>query len=103
VGWLLKSGRMRKHVNSCGGVKLWVLWDVSVRFITPLMLIVVVGSAIIQEFQGCYEGYPVKSLVIFGGGILFVSRLGSFVLSHFSWPKEKLVQEHEPEDEVLLT
>ena len=103
VGWLLRAGRMRQHVNRCGGLRLWPVWDVAVRVVTPVMLIVIVGSAIFQEFQGCYEGYPVKALLFFGGGILFASRLASFVLSHFPWNPPKLLHEHVPEEEQLLT
>ncbi len=103
VGWLLRAGRMRKHVNACGNVRLWPVWDVAVRVVTPFMLIVIVGSAIFQEFQGCYEGYPVKALLFFGGGILFASRLASFILSHFPWNPPKLLHEHVPEEEQLLT
>ncbi|MBT3194416.1 MAG: sodium-dependent transporter [Verrucomicrobia bacterium] len=103
VGWLLRAGRMRQHVNGCGGRRLWPVWDVAVRVITPVMLIIVVGGAIFQEFQGCYEGYPVKALLLFGGGILFASRLGSFVLSHFPWVPPRLLHKHEPDEEQLLT
>lgn len=103
VGWLLKSGRMRAHVNSCGGRRLWPIWDVTVRVITPVMLVVVLGSAIFQEFRGCYEGYPIAAILLFGGGTLFASRLASFVLSHFPWSEAKLQHEHAPEEETLLT
>jgi NSS family neurotransmitter:Na+ symporter len=103
VGWLLKARVMRKHVNACGTIKLLPLWDVLVRVVTPLMLLVVLGSALYQEFQAPYEGYPVTALLIFGGGILFGGRLLSFVLSHFPWGKEKLQSHHTPEQEKLLT
>ena len=103
VGWLLKASRMRKHVNSCGGLRLWFVWDLAVKYITPAMLAIIVGSAVIQEFSECYEGYPVKSLVLIGGGVLIGSRLISFALSHFPWIPEKLLHEHTPDEETLLT
>ena len=103
VGWLLKASRMRKHVNSCGGLRLWTVWDLTIKFVTPAMLAIIVGSAVIQEFSECYEGYPIKALVLIGGGVLIGSRLISFVLSHFPWIPEKLLHEHAPEDETLLT
>ncbi|MBL7114917.1 MAG: sodium-dependent transporter [Kiritimatiellae bacterium] len=103
VGWLLKAQVMRKHVNTCGTIRLLPLWDVLVRVVTPLMLLVVLGSALYQEFQGAYEGYPVVALLIFGGGVLLGGRLLSFVLSHFEWRKEKLRSHHTPDQEKLLT
>jgi len=103
VGWLMKAGKMRAHVNFWAGVRLWPLWDVAVRVITPVMLIVIVASAVFQDFREAYEGYPVMALVFIGGGVLVGSRLVSFSLSHFSWSPEKFEYEHEPSDEKLLT
>ena len=103
VGWVFKSARMRKHVNECGGRRLWPLWDVAVRWVTPIMLIIILGSAIYQEFQGCYEGYSVKALVCFGGGILLASLIIALVLSRFPWHPEKLRHDHKPDEETLLT
>jgi NSS family neurotransmitter:Na+ symporter len=94
---------MRKHVNESGGRRLWPLWDVAVRWVTPIMLIIILGSAIFQEFQGCYEGYSVKALVCFGGGILLVSLVIALVLSRFPWHPEKLQHDHKPDEETLLT
>jgi NSS family neurotransmitter:Na+ symporter len=103
VGWILKSQKMRQHVNASGGLRLWPLWDVAVRFVTPFILLIVLGSALYQEFQGAYEGYSVHALLFFGGGTLLSSRVLSFVLSHFPWRPEKLERVHEPDDEQLLT
>jgi NSS family neurotransmitter:Na+ symporter len=103
VGWLLRSQVMRRHVNACGGLKLWPVWDLAIRFFTPAMLLFVIGSALHAEFQECYEGYPVQALLLIGGGILLVTRLISFVMSHFSWEPGKLELHHEPDQENLLT
>ena len=103
VGWLLKSQVMRRHVNGCGGVSLPVFWDIVVRFVTPVMLGIVLVSALYQEFRTPYEGYPVSALLLIGGGVLFGSRVLSFVLSHFPWRPGSLEKRHEPEDDTLLT
>jgi neurotransmitter:Na+ symporter, NSS family len=103
VGWILKSARMRTHVNAEGGGGLPWLWDVAVRFVTPGMLVVIVGIALVQEFRGPYGGQPVAALMLFGGGILLASGIGAFVLSRFPWQPDKLLHDHEPEEETLLT
>lgn len=103
VGWLLKSQVMRRHVNNSGGVRLPVLWDVCIRFITPTVLLIMLGGALLGEFSEAYSGYPVKAILLFGGGILFTTRLLSFILSHVPWKPEKLKTKHHPEDESLLT
>ncbi|MDF7823362.1 sodium-dependent transporter [Pontiellaceae bacterium B12227] len=103
IGWVLKSGVMRKHVNSVSNVKLSVVWDIAIRFVTPIMLIVIVGGALLNEFSDRYEGYSVKALLFIGGGILFATRLVSFILSHFKWDPKRLAEKHhEPEEDDLL-
>jgi NSS family neurotransmitter:Na+ symporter len=103
VGWLFKSARMRAHINESGGRRLWSLWDLAVRVVTPIMLIVILGSAVFHEFKECYEGYSVSALLCYGGGILLGSLLLALVLSLFSWKQEKLEHDHVPEEETLLT
>lgn len=105
VGWLFKSQVMRRHVNESGGVKLIALWDICIRFVTPTVLLIMLTNALLGDFENAYGGgdYSVKALLFIGGGILFVTWLISFVLSHIPWKPEKLKSEHRPEDENLLT
>jgi len=103
VGWLLKSQVLRRHVNNCGGLRIWPVWDLAIRFFTPAILLIMVTSALYTEFQGPYGGYPVKALLFIGGGILLATRILSFTLSHFDWNPEKLSSLHDPNQEHLLT
>jgi NSS family neurotransmitter:Na+ symporter len=103
IGWVLKSGVIRKHVNEVGTVKLWPIWDIAIRFVTPAMLAIILVGALFNEFSSRYEGYSVKALLFIGGGILFATRLASFILSHFKWAPERLEKKHhEPEEDHLL-
>ena len=103
VGWILKSGVMRRHVNAVSNVRLWPVWDIVVRFVTPVILLIVVGSALKNDFTEAYEKYPVTALLCIGGGMLFATRLVSFVFSHFGWDDVQLKEHHhEPEEDDLL-
>ncbi len=103
VGWVLKSGVMRQHVNSVSKVRLWPVWDVVIRFVTPIILLIIVGGALKNDFKEAYENYPITALLYIGGGILFATRLISFILSHFSWdPVQLKERHHEPEEDDLL-
>jgi neurotransmitter:Na+ symporter, NSS family len=103
VGWMLKASVMRKHIFAVSGRRIWPVWDVAICFVTPIMLMVILMIALHQEFSKAYEGYPVGALLLFGGGILLLSRLGAFALSHFPWPFLKRTHVHSPEEETLLT
>ncbi|MDH3345561.1 MAG: sodium-dependent transporter [Kiritimatiellaceae bacterium] len=103
IGWLLKSQVMRRHVNKTGGARLLPIWDACIRVITPVILLIIIVGAVLADFSGGYGGYTPKALILFGGGILFLTWLLSFILSHIPWKPEKLKTEHTPDDEKLLT
>jgi NSS family neurotransmitter:Na+ symporter len=102
VGWMLKAAVARTHVNTVGGITLSKFWDVLVKFITPAILVVVVGFALFNEFSENYEGYSTMALLIFGVGWLVMALLISLVLMRYPWSGSKLAHEHEPEEDHLL-
>ncbi len=94
---------MRRHVNAVGTLKLWPVWDIAIRFVTPIMLATILGGALLNEFGSRYEGYSVKALLFIGGGILVSTRLAAFALSHIKWSNEQLEKKrHEPDEDHLL-
>jgi neurotransmitter:Na+ symporter, NSS family len=103
VGWLLRASLMRKHIQATSGRKIWPLWDIAICLLTPIMLMAILLIALHREFSAAYEGYPVGALLLFGGGMLLLSRLGAFALSHFPWAYQKRLHSHAPEEEQLLT
>jgi len=102
VGWVLKAVVARRHVNSVGGVKLHKGWELLIKFITPAILIVVIGFALYSELSGNYEGYSTQALLIFGVGWLVAAGIISVILVRYPWKGDTLTHEHEPEEDHLL-
>ncbi len=102
VGWVLKAAVARRHVDQAGGLKLFRIWDVLVRFVTPAILIIVVGFALYSEFSGNYGGYSTKALLIFGVGWLVAALVLSVILMRYPWDSKRLTHEHEPEEDHLI-
>ncbi|MCF7816745.1 MAG: sodium-dependent transporter [Kiritimatiellales bacterium] len=102
VGWVLKASVARRHVGGAGGVRLPKFWDVLVRYITPAMLLVVIGFALYSEFGGNYGGYSTRMLLCIGVGWLVAALVLSVVLLRYPWPYNKLAREHQPEEDHLL-
>ncbi len=102
VGWVLKAAVARRHVDSVGGLKLSKVWDVLVRFITPAILIVVIGFALYSELSGNYEDYSTQALLIFGVGWLVAAGIISVILMRYPWSSKKLTHDHEPEEDHLI-
>ena len=102
VGWVLKAAVARRHVGRVGGLKLSRFWDVLVRFITPAILIVVIGFALYSEFSGNYGDYSSVALLCFGVGWLVAAAVISVILMRYPWSNKKLIHDHEPEEDHLL-
>ena len=103
IGWLLKARVMRAFICKQTGSYLPIMWDIAIRFVTPIILTAVLGSALVHDFSKAYEGYPVPLLLGYGGGVLVFTWIISFIMSHIPWDPKKLTEEHHPEDENLLT
>ncbi|MCK4564537.1 MAG: sodium-dependent transporter, partial [Verrucomicrobia bacterium] len=102
VGWVLKAAVARRHVDGAGGVKLPKLWEVLIKFVTPSILIIVIGFALYSEFSGNYGDYSTKALLCLGVGWLVAAFIISIVLMRYPWSGAKLAHEHEPEEDHLL-
>ncbi len=102
VGWVLKASMARKHVDQAGGVKLHKVWEVLIKFITPAILIVVIGFALCSEFSENYEGFSTRALLFVGVGWLLAALVISLLLMRFPWKESKLARDHEPEEDHLL-
>ena len=101
VGWIWKASKARKHIDESGDTKMPAIWDVMVKFIAPMVLIIIIGLALYNDITKPYEGYPVSSLFLYGVSILLLTLFAGYLLSRHKWEKGKI--EHKPEDEHLLT
>jgi NSS family neurotransmitter:Na+ symporter len=102
VGWILKAAVARRHVDQVGGVKLHKGWEVLIKFITPAILIIVIGFALYSEFSGNYGDYSTKALLCLGVGWLLAAVVISIILMCYPWKADKLTHDHEPEEDHLL-
>jgi len=69
VGWLYKTGKLRRWLNSVSEVRIGLWWEICVKVITPLVLIVTLVMAFVQLMQEPYEGYPQSALIVGGWGV----------------------------------
>ncbi|MBN1521966.1 MAG: sodium-dependent transporter, partial [Candidatus Aureabacteria bacterium] len=102
VGWILKAKVLRKHVNGTGGVKINIIWDIAVRYITPLVLVVLLFLSIKTDLSRNYGGYDTDSLLIFGINWMLVCMIAAVALTFYPWRPERLERKHRPEEDELL-
>lgn len=81
IGWTYGAGTIREYSNSLSdfGVGKW--WEISIKYFTPILLVVLIGNELLERFKGSYENYG--RLPEFLAGWLILALLG--VASYFMY------------------
>jgi NSS family neurotransmitter:Na+ symporter len=72
IGWFFDINKVSSDIDSTSEMKFGKLWIVSVKYITPAILLITIITSIYKELKSPYEGYPIWSLMV-GGWILLIS------------------------------
>jgi NSS family neurotransmitter:Na+ symporter len=81
IGYIYKASRMRDHVNQVSEIQIGKWWDFAVRYLTPIILIILMALTLIERIQTPYENYPQWALFLGGWLVLLVTWIASLVLS----------------------
>ncbi|MFC1741503.1 sodium-dependent transporter [Nanoarchaeota archaeon] len=71
VGWIFGANKLRRYINSVSDWKVGRWWNVAIKYVIPLALIVFLVLNFWQEIHVPYEGYPMWALGI-GWGVVIV-------------------------------
>jgi NSS family neurotransmitter:Na+ symporter len=66
VGWIWKGSELRDFINKHSNWKVGISWDIAIKVIAPLFLVILLGWNVYTEFQEPYEGYPIWALLWLG-------------------------------------
>ena len=72
IGWFFNIKEASRDIDSTSEIKFGRLWIISVKYITPIILLVTIIWNIYKELRSPYEGYPIWSLMA-GGWVLIIS------------------------------
>ncbi len=103
VGWYFKTKVFAHHVKECSDRKLWPIWGWLVQYIIPVILLLILGSAIYTDLHTAYGGYSLTAIFVYGVGMLILTFAASFLIARVKWDKSKVITEHNPDDEKWLT
>ncbi|WGS65102.1 sodium-dependent transporter [Marinitoga aeolica] len=70
IGWIFGADRLRKYINSVSEIKIGGWFDLSLKFVIPIVLIIILGLNIFDEIKNPYGGYPAWALAT--GFIVFI-------------------------------
>lgn len=103
VGWLLKVQNARAHIARAGGKRVPFFWDICVRYVTPLLLLILIVKSVTGELASPYGGYPTDALILYGVDWIMLTLVVAIVFTFYPWRPEKLRRRHHTSDEHLLT
>ncbi|CDM69385.1 sodium/proline symporter [Clostridium bornimense] len=96
IGWIIKPDTIRNHTNSVSYFKIGKWWDITIKYITPVVLAFMLISSIINEIRNPYEGYSLAALFVYGWAIIGIGIIGSLLISRRPW-KNKHIENDESE------
>ena len=88
-GWLLRVYKLRRHANETSDIMLGRWWDILIKYIIPLILIILLIAAIIKNLlDNPYPSYPGWIVILAGVAPLLIITVLSFVLMKIKGNKE---------------
>jgi NSS family neurotransmitter:Na+ symporter len=84
IGWLYGADKLREYINKVSDIKIGKWWSYLIKFIIPLLLVVLLISGLYQDIKTPYGGYSQGAIFGFGWFVLLGVFLASFLFAHFS-------------------
>lgn len=80
IGWGYGADKIRGMINEHSEIKVGVWFDVCIKFITPIILIILLVLNLIERIRVPYEGYPAFMQIVGGWGFIAVLLILGVVL-----------------------
>jgi len=88
VGWIFKASKLREHINHASGKVLNGFWDVCIKVVTPLVLILLLVNDLKTELSAPYEGYSWMAILMIGRDWLVIALIVSLFIAMRPWKRE---------------
>jgi NSS family neurotransmitter:Na+ symporter len=95
VGYLYDVRNFRLYLNSLSEIKLGRWWIVALRYVTPLVLFVILVMNLRAEFIQTYGGYPRWATWIGGWGVLMLVAVCGRLMMKWSGTNPDFIQKKE--------
>ena len=90
IGWIIKPDTIRNHTNSVSYFNIGKWWNITIKYITPVILAFMLISSIINEIRNPYEGYSIASLFVYGWAVVGIGIIGALLISRRPWKNKNL-------------
>jgi NSS family neurotransmitter:Na+ symporter len=101
VGWIMKAEIARKHVNGSGGLPLPKVWNYTIKYVTPAILILILFLALKSDVETfTAKDFKYAPTIVYGIRTIAFTLLFAWGLTMFKWYRKT---PHKPEEEHILT
>lgn len=90
IGWIVTPTPLREHANSVSHFKVGRWWDITIKFVTPAILIYMVAQNIITEIKTPYGGYNLSELLAYGWSVIGLGIIAAIIISKKPWKNNNL-------------
>jgi len=80
IGWFYGAGRIREYVNSISEFSIGKWWEISIKYFTPVLLILLLSGELIDRFGGSYENYGRLPELLAGWFVLGIIPLAAYFI-----------------------
>ena len=70
MGWLVKISDIRSYVNKISEFSIGVWFEICIRFVSPVLLAIIIGTNIVNTVNDGYGGYATSDLLMLGWGLV---------------------------------
>ncbi|MGL5646240.1 MAG: sodium-dependent transporter, partial [Clostridium sp.] len=99
IGWIIKPKGLREHANSVSHIKIGSWWDITIKFVTPAILIYMTVQNILTEINSPYGGYDLSNIFTYGWSVIGAGIIIALILAKKPW-KDKKIENYEENDEI---
>ncbi len=86
LGWVLGASKISDYVSGKIGGRPRI-WALSLKYVAPVILLILLAGALFDNLDNPYGGYPGKAVMIIGVGWLFILIVASIILARRKWGK----------------
>jgi len=101
IGWYVGPEKLRRHISRLGS-RVPAAWNFFIRYLTPLVLGLLLLIAVKGDLQANYGGYATIHLFLYGLGWLIFCLVIAFYFARKPWRASRLKRKHRYGDQDLL-
>jgi len=100
LGYLWKLTTVKEHVNSVSDFKVGNWWDISIKYVTSIVLGYMLIMKVKTELTVAYGGYPTSALMTLGWGLVIALLVLAYVMKNISWNEDVLLDVNSAKEEI---